>query len=736
MDFSPIKTPQEKEELFFKLTKLRAIQPLNISGDIANHISIIFNKSKKDTVSNIFQLIDTIQDFTEYWNSVIKEYEANQRSLLVPSSSSKKSSSFDTTTASTAPTHIDIDLTSGDWKDHDTIELEEALSRIKQLEEQLSRASDSLVKSQVKCSEYDSLLEKNLSLEKENTELKKKLAGSAGGASLQSKFSEKVDGLFQLKNTFSTLKKSTSTTSFISNISSVASPGALVTPVPPSSASSSITNYNSSFSPLMNRSSTPPPTYLSGMAEEDASQIEDELQQQQQQLQQLQSPTYEDPDQLLLIEIEEFQKQLSSLRHEKNELVNVNMHLDEELHSYQFKLLSTEQQVTELIEENVKLTNLNKSLQTIKQTIEIAKGKVDFDYKNQMKINKVLIATVNKLENDLKEINIKYEIMNNNYQNLQIDYSNNKEQLLRITDQNTLLTQSVSSLQHLYDEKVLNERDINENLEFLQKQLISEKERNAIFKSDYDIIMNEKERIMNVFELTQKKLSQREEQLEELITMGSTTTGDGSLSGNGIASLASRFTITPLSKDGTTSPIPGSGSNLNSKILQFALNARQMSLQKINESSKKFKDVFSSGNATTPGNGIAMTGEEEEGNDTPSSFNNNNENENVDEEYYNNMVMNQPMQKDEAYEVEENEEDNLNHIKKIDQRNIVDEEQEQEQEEDHQFEYHDFEDGDDSSTEADENRNRSHSQSLQSEKGLLFSPDDTSPPSVHGNKNV
>jgi hypothetical protein len=729
MDFSPIKTPQEKEELFFKLTKLRAIQPLNISGDIANHISIIFNKSKKDTVSNILQLIDTIQDFTVYWNSVIKEYEASQRSLLIPASSSKRSSSFDTTTASTARTHIDIDLTSSDWKDHDAIELEEALSRIKQLEEQLSQ-------SQVKCSEFDALLEKSLSLEKENSELKKKLAGSSGGtgSSLQSKFSEKVDGLFQLKNTFSTLKKSTSTTSFISNISSVASPGALVTPVAASS-SSSITNYNSSFSPMMNRSSTPPPSYLSGMAEEDQSQVEDELQYQLQQQQQLQSPTYEDPDQLLLVEIEEFQKQLSSLRHEKNELVNVNMHLEEELHSYQFKLHSTEQSLKEASEQNEKLLNLTKSLQAAKQTIEIAKGKVDFDYKNQMKINKVLIATVNKLENDLKEYSLKYDTLVNDFNNFQSDFSNNKEQLLTVTDQNTLLSQSLSSLQHSFDEKVLNERDINENLEFLQKQLIAEKERNAILKSDYDIIMNEKERIMNVFEITQKKLSQREEQLEELITMGSTTTGDGSLGGgSGIASLASRFTITPLSKDGTTSPIPGSGSNLNSKILQFALNARQMSLQKINESSKKFKDVFSSGNTPAMGGGgIAMTDEEEdEGGDTPSSFHNNAGNEAVDEEYYNKMVMNQPMQKDEAYEVEENEESNLNLVNKIDQRST-----EKEQDDyDHEFEYHDFEDGDDSSTEADENRNRSHSQSLQSEKALLFSPDDMSPSSDQPHKNV
>jgi hypothetical protein len=729
MDFSPIKTPQEKEELFFKLTKLRAIQPLNISGDIANHISIIFNKSKKDAVSNILQLIDTIQDFTVYWNSVIKEYEASQRSLLIPASSSKKSSSFDTTTASTARTHIDIDLTSSDWKDHDAIELEEALSRIKQLEEQLSQ-------SQVKCSEFDALLEKSLSLEKENSELKRKLAGSSGGtgSSLQSKFSEKVDGLFQLKNTFSTLKKSTSTTSFISNISSVASPGALVTPVPASS-SSSITNYNSSFSPMMNRSSTPPPSYLSGMAEEDQSQVEDELQYQLQQQQQLQSPTYEDPDQLLLVEIEEFQKQLSSLRHEKNELVNVNMHLEEELHSYQFKLHSTEQSLKEASEQNEKLLNLTKSLQAAKQTIEIAKGKVDFDYKNQMKINKVLIATVNKLENDLKECSLKYDTLVNDFNNFQSDFSNNKEQLLTVTDQNTLLSQSLSSLQHSFDEKVLNERDINENLEFLQKQLISEKERNAILKSDYDIIMNEKERIMNVFEITQKKLSQREEQLEELITMGSTTTGDGSLGGgSGIASLASRFTVTPLSKDGTTSPIPGSGSNLNSKILQFALNARQMSLQKINESSKKFKDVFSSGNTSAMGGGgIAMTDEgEDEGGDTPSSFHNNAGNEAVDEEYYNKMVMNQPMQKDEAYEVEENEESNVNPVNKIDQRSI-----EKEQDDyDHEFEYHDFEDGDDSSTEADENRNRSHSQSLQSEKALLFSPDDMSPSSDQPHKNV
>lgn len=601
MDFSPIRTPGEKDELFFKLQKIRAIAPLPVSGDIANHISILFNKTRKSTDVHIFQLIEKIQEFSEYWSQVIAEYEANKK-------------------FSASKNHGD---SSAAWKDHDELELDAALERIQFLEQQLTSGADMLIKAQVKCADYDVIAERSRALEQDNENLKRVLKehhitfdqqqpnGSPHNSkhsskTLRGKLQEKMSELFELRHSItgsgSGVKKSSSTQSFPTHNNNAPS-----TPTP---------NYHN------NHTFSTPTTAVTTIFDDDHYDPNNNFDQDDDALSANSQGVYSE-DQQLLSEIEEFQKQIQSLVHEKNELLRVNMHLEEELHALQSQLVQWESKNQRLSNDIEKHQLTIQTIQQTKDTLEEKKTKIEVDYKNQMKINKVLIATVNKLENEIKENQSKYDLLSRENTILHTEIMTNKNQLLEMIDKQHLLTKQIQLLEENQSKQSNDMNQQNEKMNYLQTELIKEKERNASLQSDYEIINHEKERIAHALELTQKKLIQREETLEELLTINGLSTTpvmntnaasvSGSHSNTAASNLANRLSAF-VNRDHSTSPVPGSSAagsgagqgNLNNKIMQFALSAKQISMAKLNLGSK-FKDAFAGNGNSDEHNNLTST---------------------------------------------------------------------------------------------------------------------------------
>jgi hypothetical protein len=617
-----MRTAPEREELQYKLQMFRTMQPLSVTGDIANHISVIFNKSKKSADSNIYTLIDKIQQFCEYWSSRAEEAEKqnkknnlNQKDVMSPQQET-------------------TDLLDMDWKDHDQMELEEALLRLNVLESQLQTSGDLLVKSQVKCAEYDMLIEKNEQLQEENDELRKKLSILSSpdkdsstfkkeNTSMKNKFSEKVEELFQLKNAFGTITKSSSTTSFLQNISSVASPSQILSAQVPSN-----TNSNVNFLNIV----TTPSTLVNSVLDDKEEMDNDDINFNQNYSRDpfsLLSPSQEEnqrhsqKDSELLFEIESFQRQISSLMHEKNEIMRTNMTLDEEVHDLQSRIIDLENTIDNLKSEKDTLLSQKQSVSQQKEALEETKVKTDSDYKNQMKINKVLIATVHKLELSVKELTSKQENVSRENSALNTEIITNKNQLYEQNERIHLLTKQINHFEkhklQMENEKIIleNEKhDYYNKFEARQKDLISEKERNATLQSDYDVVVNEKQRISYALELTQKKLIQRDQQLEELLTLSST--GDEENNNAGVAFPRLKAAIGNISlpsisanapppapsettsryAHSSSSPLPpgavdadnnnGDGNNNSNAFMKFARSAKQLSMV----GSKKFKDAF------------------------------------------------------------------------------------------------------------------------------------------------
>jgi chromosome segregation ATPase len=554
MEFSPLKTAQEKEELYFKLQKLRGLPPLSMSGDIANLITMIFNKSKKNVDLHIYLLIDKIQEFVEYWNRLMRDYEANrtattqqnEESQLTPKAASRKNS-------------VKLEDLEVKWKDHDEFELGDAVEKIAALEIQLAQSADALVKAQVRNAEFESIVEKASFLQQENDELKKRLreyqiniannsADVDSSKRDQKLLTGKLQDIFQLKTgmaAISTIKKSIST----SNTTNLGS-SAPSTPINPMIGTSNLIVTT--------------PTTAANSVQDNDKDSGDAISE----LGLIIESNDEDKDQQILFEIEQFQKQIQTLMFEKNELFRVNMHLEEEIHSLQRKQLELEEKLRIQIEiaqaNEIKVNELSQA----KDSLELHKLKIETEYKNQMKMNKVLIGTVTKLEAENKDVLQKHDVVLRENKVLHTEIITGKNALLELNHQNQQLSHQKEEFETELSEIQQKFNQLRNEHDYLTNEHNILKDKAKILAASVETMTDEKARIIQVLEITQKKLLAKEEQIEEITSAAAHIAAANVAAQN---SALSNMTVNTSSGSGALN------SEINAKLYRFAMSAKQMS---------------------------------------------------------------------------------------------------------------------------------------------------------------